>query len=204
MTTPRSWPGQLTEIAGAQIKRHRQAQKLTTEQLAARVTSAGFKCSRDQVVNLERKSGRRQSITVGEIIIFAAVLGLPPAVLLIPIGSSDPVEYLPGRGTDAWAAYQWFTGSGSDALVGDAWFPTQLDEATLQLNVYRRHTDAVRHLDAAAQRGESSAAEGYRAAVAAIRNEIRAHGWHPPSLPLTVNTMVEQAEEKVLRPALQS
>jgi transcriptional regulator with XRE-family HTH domain len=199
----RPWPARLTDTIGAEIKRLRQEKKWTTEELAARVTNAGLRYTRDQVVNLERTPGRRNNITRGEVTIFAAVLGVPPAFLVAPVGSPGPIEYLPGRTTDPWHAYLWFTGQGADTLLGDdrERFPEENRDVAIALDAFRRHHDAVIKLDMSVRHAESGdpAAErmvdAYTDVVVAVRNEIRSRGWTPPLLPPEVEDQVEQAEK---------
>jgi transcriptional regulator with XRE-family HTH domain len=199
----RPWPARLTDNISAEVKRLRQERKWTTEELAERVTRAGLRYTRDQVVNLERTPGRRTTITVGEIITFAAVLGVPPAFLVAPVGSSEQIEYLPGRTTDPWHAYLWFIGQGANDLLEDKrdLFPVEHRDVASALNVFRRHHQQVVSLDMAirhAADGDASAiqtADAYTTAVVAIRNEIRSRGWTPPLLPPEVKEQVERAEE---------
>jgi transcriptional regulator with XRE-family HTH domain len=201
MSTPLPWPAQLTSIAGAEIKRHRTARKMSAEELAKKVTSLGYDYSRDQIVNLERTKTRRTSITLGEAIAFGAALGVPPAMLLFPVEGGD-IEILPGRNVDAWHAYSWFTGLGASTLTDD--IAEQIDEVALKLNAYRNHDNAVLELSLIASTSceDPDEAETQRRRFAdkletllARRDAIRARGWEPPRVPLDIKRQVEEAEK---------
>lgn len=67
---------------------------------------------RSVLANLE--SGRRTTISVPELLILADVLGVPPLMLLFPIGWEQATKALPGTITDPWHAAQWFMGYTGD------------------------------------------------------------------------------------------
>lgn len=64
----------------------RKAQGFTTERLAAAMTEHGVPWKRDVVTALER--GRRERLDVDELLALAAVLGVPPAALLVDPSST--------------------------------------------------------------------------------------------------------------------
>lgn len=137
MTQGRPWPAELTDIVGRQVQRYRKERGLTAEQLAAAVTAAGVRYTRAQVTNLE--AGRRDTVTLGELLAFGDVLHVPPAVLAFPVGEIAKVEVMPGKARETWDALRWFTGeaapqtsSSRDQL--DAWAA-----ASGSLRLHRRH-----------------------------------------------------------------
>lgn len=81
---------------------------MTAEQLAAKISAAGLRYTRAQVTNLEL--GNREAVGVGELLILARVLGVPPLLLITPVGHVDVVEPLPGVEVHTWAAAKWITG----------------------------------------------------------------------------------------------
>ncbi len=78
------------------------------EGLAERVTELGYPYSRSALVNLEY--GRKSSIDLGELLVLAAALEVPPMLLLYPDLADGPVEALPGVRTTSFRAALWFGG----------------------------------------------------------------------------------------------
>jgi hypothetical protein len=63
---------------------------------------------RNVLANLE--SGRRDTITVAEVVVLAAVLGVSPMELICPVGYDGEIEILPGRKMDPLQASRWVDG----------------------------------------------------------------------------------------------
>jgi len=166
---------------------------MSAEQLAAAVTKLGLPYTRAQVSNLE--SGRRDSITVGEVLAFAEVLGVPPALLIFPVGVEQDVESVPGTYSDAWTAYQWLVGQHGDHEP---------------LGYYTRHERAWRQwlaIDHPLQSRQApgvgepvrlgSTLEGMAArdellVMGAMRKEMRRNGWRLPELPRDVAVAADE------------
>jgi transcriptional regulator with XRE-family HTH domain len=186
--TPADWPKSLTKLVGGRVKyyRGRQRPKLSARQLAERCEHLGYKVEYNAVANLE--SGRRQSISLAEVVMLAAALGVSPALLLFPIGSGEPVELLPGRTFDPFRAYELFTG---DRSIWDGEFG--LEDAEDAIYTYRRHDHAVEVYERNAMRDD----EVYERAVsqlAEVRRTIQDKGWHLPKPPTGLNIEAEDAE----------
>jgi transcriptional regulator with XRE-family HTH domain len=80
-----------TQVAARHVRRLRRLQKLTAAQLAERVTLAGVKWDRATVTKLE--TGRRQSLSIEELIALAKALDVP-LIHLLPQGvDSQATEY---------------------------------------------------------------------------------------------------------------
>jgi transcriptional regulator with XRE-family HTH domain len=192
----RPWPASLTQITARQVRRLRQQRGVSAERLAEEVSELGVRYTRGQVSNLE--SGRRDSITVGEILAFAAAFGVPPALLLFPVGADEQVEYLPGMPADAWQAYRFLAG---DQLVssarGEDGQLRPVVEAQSRSNVvetYRRHDAALwrwmLNRDANPRYAERGLVQLY-----GVRADMREQGWWLPPLP-------EGLDEQVMHHAL--
>jgi hypothetical protein len=161
----------------------------------------GLRVEYQVIANME--AGRRANVPVTELFILAAALGVPPAMLVLPVGTDTDVEIRPGRTADAWTAYRWFTGLGAERLPGED-IPPEPAEVADQLNVYRRHDEAmlVYALSASVPDGDEEGAEIAAAqlrALVAVRNEIRRAGWRPPALPPEIAPTVEAAEKESAR-----
>jgi hypothetical protein len=62
---------------------------------------------------------------VPELLILADVLGVPPLMLLFPVGWEQATEVLPGTVADPWHAAQWFMGYTGDPAVPGAERPPE-------------------------------------------------------------------------------
>ena len=63
---------------------------------------------RSVFANLE--SGRRDTVSVAEVLVLAAALDVAPIDLICPVGFDKQTEMLPGRTMDPLSAMRWFTG----------------------------------------------------------------------------------------------
>lgn len=196
MTQARPWPAELTRATGRAIRHYRTKRRLSAEQLAEAVSNLGLRYTRTQVSNLE--SGRRDTITVGEVIAFAAVLDVPPTLLLFPIGTDDPVPILPGQTTNPWTAYQCFIGEYvlSRAVAGPGtssaerqilrdtpmWIP-KLPGPDNPIAIYRQHDNALMaYLTTRDDDQTGGLTERHLTMLAAARIEMHRRGWKLPEL----------------------
>jgi transcriptional regulator with XRE-family HTH domain len=103
---------------------------MSAQDLADETTKLGLPLSRSQIANYE--SGRKHSLDLTELLIFAAALDIPPALLLFPTFPDDTVEVLPGRVVDTSRALDWLSGHATLA-IGPSTPGTQLIEAAGRL-----------------------------------------------------------------------
>jgi len=200
--TPPQWPADLTRFTGTRVRQYRVERGLSADQLAQAIDAAGVRYTRAQVTNLE--ANRRTTITVGELLVLARVLDVPPVALLLPLGDADDeVEVLPGVRTSAWAAYQWITGEAplgqrgtdSDRLrINTAHTdPERFLDAARPVNLLRRYSAEVtafghwRHID-------SSRAMSAVENIVQIRREMREHGIDVPGLTGVIADAVAEHE----------
>ncbi|MCP3769498.1 helix-turn-helix domain-containing protein [Streptomyces sp. MAR25Y5] len=106
--TQTAWPNRIGQSVATEVRRHRQSQGMSAQQLADRCAALGFPIGRSVLANFE--SGRRPALSVPELLVLAKALGVPPGALLFPVGRVDQVEPLPDRTAAPWDALQWFTG----------------------------------------------------------------------------------------------
>lgn len=111
----RDWPARLAAQIGERVARIR-GKKMTAQALADRCSELGLPLDRTVISKLEK--GLRQTLTVGELLVLAEALGVPPIELVFPLGRAESVERLPGQHIDSWKAVQRFTGESS--YPGDA------------------------------------------------------------------------------------
>lgn len=112
MTQPSApdWSTRLALSVAGEVRRHRQAQGLSAQQLADRCTEVGMPIQRSVLANLE--SGRRTTITISEVLVLAAALRVPPGLLVFPVGQQESVEMLPNKTESPLAAVDWFAAVG--------------------------------------------------------------------------------------------
>lgn len=198
------WAAQIAKRVGKRVAHYRaQApgektkQGITAQALADRCTALGMPMDRTVIAKLEK--GTRQTITLGEVIVLARALEVPPVALLFDLGNPEAVEVLPGKDADSWSALKWFTGEAS-RLPGDQ--EQKQDVEPIQL--YREHersveawhdqrADLQRVLDSRGQAGRGDldsqfaqlASEALGRIADRLRNlreQMRTRGLVPPEL----------------------
>lgn len=97
----------MTRHLSAQVKRLREEQRMPLTALADKLTELGTPIARLGLLRLEK--GERK-VDVDELAALAKALGVPPLLLILPVGSEPETEILPGRVAETWRAATWFTG----------------------------------------------------------------------------------------------
>jgi transcriptional regulator with XRE-family HTH domain len=177
MTQP-AWPKAVTDGVAAEVRRWRKLRGLSTEQLSDRTAEDGHRIHRSVLANLE--SGRRENITVPDLVTLGRALGVPPLVLLYPVGRADDCEAFPGQRVPPWDAAKLFTGESPDT-----------ERATGDLALFRRHDQFVETwvmqdrmtIESAAEQGEVKPPTITERAISAVRDHIRDRKLLPPALP---------------------
>jgi transcriptional regulator with XRE-family HTH domain len=142
--TQADWPKAVTLDVAREVRRWRTRRKLSTEQLSALTAEGGHQIHRSVLANLE--SGRRENITVPDLVSLGRALGVPPLMLLYPVGREPDSEVAPGIHADPWEAAKLFTGE----MANDGSMAAAED-----LGLFREHDRLVR----AWQRATEAAAE---------------------------------------------
>ncbi|MEV5537480.1 helix-turn-helix transcriptional regulator [Saccharopolyspora shandongensis] len=102
------WAGSLVHTVAGEVRRHRQQRGLSTQGLADACEQLGYPIKRQVLANLE--SGRREAISVPELLVLGRALGVPPALLVFPVGEALSCEPLPNQSRPLWETLQWFGG----------------------------------------------------------------------------------------------
>lgn len=106
----------LSDMVADRIRTYRARHGLTREQLAERCTKLGFPLTAAAITNIETgrrnpETGiRRRDVSIDELVILATALGVPPILLIYPLGEAEMSEVLPGREMGTWQAMKWFSG----------------------------------------------------------------------------------------------
>lgn len=176
-------------LVASQVKRYRSERRLSAQQLAEACTALGVPLQRSVVANFE--NGRRNTVTVAELMALAKVLNVPPIMLIFPIGQEESVEALPSGHVAPWEAAKWFT--------GEQPFPGEQDDqnwisAATPVVMYREHDRRVEdwrwergrlaHVSDRADRASIEATvRKLEQRIAEARQTMRQAGVTPPSLP---------------------
>lgn len=102
------WQKTQTGHVAAQLRRYRAERGISAQRLSDRCAELGFPIPRPVLSNLE--NGRRESVTLAELLVLAAALEIPPVELIIPIGHEKQVEILPDTVVPTWTAARWVRG----------------------------------------------------------------------------------------------
>jgi transcriptional regulator with XRE-family HTH domain len=178
----RDWSAKIAAQVGRQIAHFRakgfaQGKRMTAQGLADRCAELGLPLDRAVIAKLEK--GLRQTITVGEVLVLAKALGVPPLLLVFPVGQQALTEALPGRAVPTWNAAKWFAGDDplfrehheelgiwlTDPEDADAWNRA----AGIPIGMYRQHDrllqdygDALSQAEAARRAAGAAATQGER------------------------------------------
>lgn len=121
-----AWAERLATTVGQQVSRYRRelVPRLSAQDLADRTAALGHEVKRSVIANLE--SGRRGTVTLADVLVLAAALGVPPAALAFPHDATAELELLPGHTVEPIVALDWFTGQ--RALPHVPWATASLEQ----------------------------------------------------------------------------
>lgn len=106
----------LGDVIAERVRLYRKRKDWSVRQLAEECAKLGApQLTPSSLANIERGQAegakrRRRQVEVEELIVLARALGVPPALLVFPVGQAGEVEVVPGQHTDPWTAMRWFTG----------------------------------------------------------------------------------------------
>jgi len=143
MTQNGDWPTRAAQLVAREVRRYREAQRprMSTQKLADRTAELGMAIPRSVLANLE--SGRRETVTVAEVLVLAAALNIAPIELMCPVGFDKQTEMLPGRMMDPPDAMRWFTGELKLELAEAATTVRQPGTAELSTTYLQKYHDEL-------------------------------------------------------------
>lgn len=121
--TQNEWQARLTCVVAAQVRYYRKLRGLSTQQLSERTAALEFEVPRAVLSNLE--TGRRESVSLAEVLVLAQALRVAPALLVAPAGREESVEILPNRAISPFDAVRW--------LAGDVYLEERTDALKVRL-----------------------------------------------------------------------
>jgi transcriptional regulator with XRE-family HTH domain len=205
----------MAQLVAREVRRYREARqpRMSTQQLADRTAELGMLIPRSVLANLE--SGRRETVSVAEVLVLAAALDVAPIELVCPVGFDKQTEMLPDRMMEPFAAMRWFTGELKLDITGgvtELRDPAPLERSSTSIlehynnlieRLREREANALRAAaDAAAESADKSSAgeiarlhmqnlEDYRffmrEPLRRARADIRERGMHVPDLPADID-----------------
>lgn len=109
-SSAKRWETELSRRIGAAVQARRKAMGLTAQQLAERTKGLGYHVTRVAISKIEGNL-RAGKLDVAELLVLAAALDIPPALLLYPGFPSGVVELLPDdRQASNYDALKWLAG----------------------------------------------------------------------------------------------
>jgi hypothetical protein len=182
---------------------------MSTQRLDERTAELGMRIPRSVLANLE--SGRRDTVSVAEVMILAAALDVPPALLLFPIGKLELMDALPDLPLPPWQAFEWFAGEREIGVITGAGTRVAITgpaDSSGEISMFRDHelwqqawrrawwslqnaTKAAREADTdeeaqtrqAIARSMTEQANDAEDKLRSIRKQMREQGLIPPALP---------------------
>lgn len=107
MEQPRDeWAARVSAVIAGEVRRYRTAKGMSAQQTADACAAIGAPIPRSVLSNLE--NGRRESVSVTEVLTLAKALDVPPIALVFPAGYAETVEALPHVHVDPLEAADWF------------------------------------------------------------------------------------------------
>jgi transcriptional regulator with XRE-family HTH domain len=179
-------------LIGENVRAIRKARRLSTQKLSELCTGVGYAVPRNTIVNLE--TGRKESLSVQELVAIALALDTPPVMLLYSLDRD--VEIAPGEPRNPFHAVEWFSGRWSAAAASELTDSDRLVAPHLQiLRDYVERADQARQsaaiIDAVA--GDPQAAgirteaqerlDWLMGQMSKLRGVLREEGIQPPELP---------------------
>jgi hypothetical protein len=103
------WDIRLVEQVGKAMRRVRRRKGKPANWLSDETARLGLRVSPQVIAKLD-SAHRGSALSVSELLVLAAALEVPPALLLFPGYPDGWVEFLPGRAAESKAAVEWFSG----------------------------------------------------------------------------------------------
>lgn len=130
------WSRALVGGIAEAVRFHRKRRRMSAQQLADECERLGYPMPRSVLTNLE--NGRRETVSIAELLVLSAALRVPPVLLLFPLGRVAATEALPDMRTSTWGAVQW--------VMGDRELPnvdTDISHGDETIRIFQLHRSQV-------------------------------------------------------------
>jgi transcriptional regulator with XRE-family HTH domain len=210
------WQERLTRVIAGEVRRYRHELKMSAQKLADECERLGFPIPRSVLANLEH--GRREAVSVAELLVLAAALRVPPILLVIPVARQESVEILPGVEAPAWPSALWWRGEATlqDSGDGPKIMPgitrdTPISRVQAHQDLVVKWSEAYRLMSRAARdmqtdnpdeqdpfryvyEAERENLDHFETELTEMRAEMRDLGLTPPALPQELAARIDQIE----------
>lgn len=168
---------------------------MSAQRLSEACGELGLSIPRSVLANLE--SGRRETVSVAELLVLAAALEVPPLQLLFPVGYAEEVEPLPGVKVTPYDAVLW--GRGLQLLEG---LDGDEGEFLDWIDAFEQHEHTVSELlnpDWTPTPGNAEELEQFKRYTERLKDDLlreraalRTNGRTPPPLPPELASLDER------------
>jgi transcriptional regulator with XRE-family HTH domain len=192
--TKGSWQVRLTKTVAGEVRRYRKLRKMSGQALVDRCAQLGLAIPAAVLSNLEL--GRRESISIAELLVLAQALDVSPTLLIAPVATADKIEILPGHEADPMAVVDWFAGDARFDLTRTGLVAKGLmwvDRGPAgYVQLYRHHDMLVQLLQAEITEGRfvpgesgnvKERVDGGPGELRLVRRVMREEGLRVPDLP---------------------
>ncbi len=97
-----------SQLVAQQVRRARKRRGWSAQRLAEELQGVGLPWDRTIIANLE--NGRRNAVSVEELLALSYVLAVPPVLMLVPLGEADTVNITPDLAVPPGLAHRWVLG----------------------------------------------------------------------------------------------
>lgn len=137
-TDAKRWELELSARIGQAVAERRKQLGLTGVELSALCAELGYPITRVALSKIENNA-RAGKFDIAELIVLSAALGTSPAGMVYPGPYDGEIEPLPdGEPCTRFLAAQWFSGIVWSAATTKGRWPTEWNDATEELRIYRR------------------------------------------------------------------
>ena len=170
VTKSDDWSAGVAQLVAREVRRYRRMRRprMSMQQLADRTAELGMPIPQSVLANLE--SGRRETVSVAEVLVLAAALNVAPIDLICPVGFDKQMEMLPGAAMDPLTVRRWFTGNWKLDIDGAGAWTMRTPSAAEQGNAYllEYHEALIAQLHAKRAEADQAAAAAARADEASL------------------------------------
>lgn len=98
------------QVLAHRVKKYRDERRWTQQDLADEMGRLGYPINRVTLAKLEAAGTRSDNVPLREVLILAAALDVPPALLFLPLGERDRVQVTPSQAIHPHLAFNWLRG----------------------------------------------------------------------------------------------
>ncbi len=171
------------EVLAERVRSFRKAAELRQEDVAERTKVLGHTVSRVTLARIEAGETRSAGASLVEVLVLAAALDVPPALLFLPLGDDEEVEVAPGLVVHPHIALDWVAGD-DDLRSAVPWPSVEAWERNaLPIRLFRglrKRQDAVHTAEAL---GDEARVDRALGALSAWVDAMAAAGMVTPELP---------------------